>query len=89
MPPRSRPGSAVATVSGGEWYEGEWLRGRRHGRGAALFPNGECYVGDWIEGMRNGVGTLASRPGEKPVQSQQLHSPGRPKLAERKEQRRP
>ena len=89
VPPRSRPGSAVATVSGGEWYEGEWLRGRRHGRGAALFPNGECYVGDWIEGMRNGVGTLASRPGEKPVQSQQLHSPGRPKLAERKEQRRP
>ena len=88
VPPRSRPGSAVATVSGGEWYEGEWLRGRRHGRGAALFPNGECYVGDWIEGMRKGVGTLASRPGEKPVQSQQLYLRAGRNLR-RKEQRRP
>ena len=76
---RTRPGSAVAglTLSGGEWYEGEWIRGRRHGKGTAVFPNGECYVGDWVEGVRKGVGYLAYRPGQAPVQAQALRSPSK------------
>ena len=80
-PPRTRPGSAVASLSGGEWYEGEWLRGRRHGRGTAVFPNGECYVGDWVEGVRRGVGYLAHRPGQAPVEAQPLRSPSRSRAA--------
>ena len=75
---RTRPGSAVASLSGGEWYEGEWLRGRRHGKGTAVFPNGECYVGDWVDGVRKGVGYLAYRPGQAPVQAQALRSPSKP-----------
>ena len=48
--------------SAGEAYDGQWLRGLRHGHGVAFYPDGECYVGTWLEGKRQGEGTLANGP---------------------------
>ncbi len=33
----------------GEWYEGRFLAGRRHGHGQAVWLDGSSYVGDWVQ----------------------------------------
>ena len=40
----------------GRRYAGEFIRGRRHGKGEMTFPNGDKYTGDWNEGRRTGHG---------------------------------
>ena len=46
-------------LGSGEVYEGQWLRGERHGTGTCFYLNGDCYVGDWRHGRRQGTGSLA------------------------------
>ena len=72
-PGKERPASAAAPTPKqppalAEWYEGEWRRGLRHGRGTAHYTSGECYVGEWVDGERKGVGSLAHKPGARLVQ---------------------
>lgn len=43
----------------GAKYEGEVLRGMRHGKGRQSFADSPVvYEGDWHNGMRHGVGTI-------------------------------
>lgn len=42
--------------SSSERYVGEWLAGRRSGRGVATALDGTEYSGDWKNGKRNGFG---------------------------------
>jgi hypothetical protein len=40
-------------------YEGEWVKGNRHGKGTYTYPSGEVYSGDWYKNERHGQGKPA------------------------------
>ena len=42
--------------SDGFFYEGGWLRGRKHGQGLVIYPNGDCFEGYWRKDLRDGEG---------------------------------
>ena len=46
------------TYSNGEWYEGEFLNGQRHGEGVYHYPSGAYYEGQFVNGKRQGNGTF-------------------------------
>lgn len=48
-------------------YEGEFLAGRRNGRGTLTWPNGNRYVGDFRDGQRTGHGTYMWPNGDRYV----------------------
>jgi len=35
------------TMRNGGTYEGEWLKGKRDGKGKYIWPDGSYYEGDW------------------------------------------
>nr|XP_012626502.1 ALS2 C-terminal-like protein isoform X2 [Microcebus murinus] len=37
-------------------YEGEWCRGRPHGKGTLKWPDGQNHVGDFRQGLEHGFG---------------------------------
>uniref|UniRef100_A0A8C9DFL8 ALS2 C-terminal like n=1 Tax=Prolemur simus TaxID=1328070 RepID=A0A8C9DFL8_PROSS len=37
-------------------YEGEWCRGRPHGKGTLKWPDGQNHVGDFHQGLEHGFG---------------------------------
>lgn len=37
-------------------YEGEFVQGKRHGKGTIFYANGDTFVGTWEGGMRQGKG---------------------------------
>jgi hypothetical protein len=37
-------------------YKGEWLRGRKEGRGVYTWPDGSTYEGEYKNGRRHGLG---------------------------------
>ncbi|XP_015423803.1 PREDICTED: ALS2 C-terminal-like protein [Myotis davidii] len=37
-------------------YEGEWCRGRPHGKGTLKWPNGQNHVGSFCQGLEHGFG---------------------------------
>eukprot|EP00771_Trimastix_marina_P000617 gnl/Trimastix_PCT/1636.p1 GENE.gnl/Trimastix_PCT/1636~~gnl/Trimastix_PCT/1636.p1 ORF type:complete len:694 (-),score=126.93 gnl/Trimastix_PCT/1636:1349-3142(-) len=39
-------------------YQGDWLRGKRHGFGIMHSKDGRIYEGSWVDGMRHGEGVL-------------------------------
>jgi hypothetical protein len=41
-----------------DWYEGEFINGRREGKGRFVFGNGSVYEGEWKKGVYHGQGTL-------------------------------
>jgi hypothetical protein len=43
-------------------YEGEWVRGKKEGRGTLIFQNGDTYEGEWKEGLISGVGIYHFAP---------------------------
>ena len=48
----------------GDIYDGEWVDGKREGRGVYVYKNGNKYVGEFVAGMREasswlmGIGTI-------------------------------
>lgn len=52
-------GLGVAKSIGSETqYDGNWLDGRRSGRGVMTWPDSEKYTGDWKDGRRHGQGRM-------------------------------
>ncbi|KAA6428969.1 MAG: hypothetical protein FRX49_01079 [Trebouxia sp. A1-2] len=45
-------------------YDGEWIRGRREGRGTCYYYNGETYQGQWISNQRHGQGRMQYSNGD-------------------------
>ena len=39
-------------------YDGEWLDGKKHGRGKQVWPNGDVYDGQWLDNYAHGEGTM-------------------------------
>ncbi|KAF1327879.1 Radial spoke protein 1, partial [Globisporangium splendens] len=48
----------------GERYEGEFMQGRKHGKGTAKTRNGDCYDGFFVDGYYHGKGTCAHANGD-------------------------
>ena len=42
----------------GDIYDGEWVDGKREGRGVYVYKNGNKYVGEFVAGMREGFGVF-------------------------------
>ena len=40
----------------GKVYKGEFLDGKRHGRGSISYPDGSTYDGEWLDDLRHGQG---------------------------------
>jgi hypothetical protein len=57
-------GKAVACMlmlhqcSNGDRYKGDWLNGKRHGRGRIGYSNGDHYTGAWADDVYQGNGSL-------------------------------
>ena len=45
-------------------YEGEYLAGKKHGKGKSTHPNGNVYEGGWRNDKRHGEGTYTFDSGE-------------------------
>lgn len=46
-------------------FEGDFIKGKRHGYGVLIWRNGERYEGDWLGDMRMGQGTQFFKNGNK------------------------
>ena len=49
---------------GGQSYDGEWLFGKKHGRGQMVWPNGQSYDGEWACGQMHGRGSMMCVDGQ-------------------------
>ena len=61
-------GRGKLTWRNGDYYDGEWLKGQRHGSGTFVYADDaelKSYTGDWINGTMSGVGLLIKTNGEK------------------------
>ncbi|MEM1056593.1 MAG: PDZ domain-containing protein [Bacteroidota bacterium] len=50
-------GTGLRVEPSGDWYEGEFLEGRRHGAGVVTLADGRIYSGAFAGGIPNGRGT--------------------------------
>lgn len=48
----------------GDYYEGEFLKGKKHGKGIYKYANGDKYEGEFKEGIREGFGEFLWNNGE-------------------------
>jgi hypothetical protein len=53
-----------AELKNGDVYEGEWLKGRRHGTGVYRWRFGGSYEGDWDASYQHGRGIRTYRNGD-------------------------
>jgi hypothetical protein len=53
----------VLTSCDGGRYEGDYVDGKKSGKGVYTWPNGHRYEGDWVNDKRNGKGTLFAQNG--------------------------
>ena len=44
-------------------YRGNWINGKRHGKGTRKWKNGDIYFGDWINDKQHGKGTYKWKMG--------------------------
>ena len=42
----------------GDFYEGEWKAGMRHGKGSTRYSSGDCFDGTYIRDHKEGTGVL-------------------------------
>ncbi len=49
--------------SNGDTYEGQWLKGKKHGDGAMTFINGAKYQGGYKEDKKHFLGTYTHADG--------------------------
>lgn len=45
-------------------YTGEFMNGKRHGKGKFTWYNGEIFEGQWRDGKKNGFGVWKSPKGD-------------------------
>ena len=50
------PRSRIFTGANGGSYDGDWVEGKKHGRGVRTYWDGDSYDGDWVEGKQHGRG---------------------------------
>ena len=43
---------------GKSYYEGDWMKGIKHGWGTRQYPSGNIYHGMWFNNVRHGEGTM-------------------------------
>lgn len=55
-------GNRVVTTS---TFEGEFLEGKKHGKGTLTWANGDRYEGDWVDNKMQGKGTKFHRSGDR------------------------
>ena len=60
---KDEQGRVLTTIDCGR-YEGESLRGMRHGYGINYGSDGSWYEGEWIEDTKTGYGRFHSRDGD-------------------------
>lgn len=58
---------SVHQFPGHNIYEGEWLRGMRHGYGVFTYATGARYEGGWLENVKHGQGYYISENGRRYV----------------------
>ena len=58
-----RQGFGNMRYSNGNIYQGEWLRGKRHGPGVVVYASGNFYSGDWQLDKKWGKGCMFFRGG--------------------------
>ncbi|EQC37434.1 hypothetical protein SDRG_05037 [Saprolegnia diclina VS20] len=64
LPPAPVAGHGRYTYHSGDTYVGEFLDGKRHGRGTyTVAATGYTYVGDWVHDQRHGTGVLTTHQG--------------------------
>ena len=56
-------GTGVGVSFDASTYEGQWHKGKRHGRGKATFTLGGSYDGEWRDGKMHGQGTIVYNGG--------------------------
>lgn len=49
-----RHGLGVKFYSGRKFYEGFWIRNKKHGKGFEKFENGDTYIGEYVRGRPEG-----------------------------------
>ena len=61
--PVTRTGYHTEVYANGERYEGDFVNGKRHGRGRMEYANGDVYEGEYNMGKRHGQGTMTYAAG--------------------------
>ena len=50
--------SKVHILPSGEKYEGDFVNGKKHGKGKSSYPDLTTYEGDYVNGKKHGYGRL-------------------------------
>ena len=50
-------GKFLSSTNGSE-YEGDWINGKKHGKGIIVFKDGARYEGEFQNGSKHGIGTI-------------------------------
>ena len=58
------PKKGILLTINGEYYEGEFMNGKKDGRGKLIYKNGTEYIGDFKNNRHNGYGQLTQMDGE-------------------------
>lgn len=58
VPQKPQNGIGEFRFPNGDYYNGNWLNGMRHGQGKCQFMSGMLYEGEWVNDMFHGQGTL-------------------------------
>jgi hypothetical protein len=58
-------GNGQILWSNGDKYQGDVLRGKRHGQGAFQWSNGQSFIGPWVDDQPRGRGVLRYANGDQ------------------------
>ena len=53
-------GLKIKTYHNGDKYEGQFINGKRQGKGKYIYKNGDIYEGDFNQGLKEGKGKYIS-----------------------------
>ena len=51
-------------------YDGEWINGKKNGKGKETLPDGNIYEGDFVGGLKHGLGINKIAGGEEIYQEE-------------------
>jgi hypothetical protein len=46
------------TYNNGDFYEGNWVKGKKEGIGNIRYSNGDTYSGKWFNDIKKGKGVM-------------------------------